>query len=56
MQSFRSLRVWEKAHKLTLDVYSSSKTFPREEIYGKSDEAIFRIDRNEYRRRLLPKR
>ena len=34
MQSFRSLRVWEKAHKLTLDVYSSSKTFPREEIYG----------------------
>ncbi len=27
-------RVWEKAHKLTLDVYSSSKTFPREEIYG----------------------
>jgi four helix bundle protein len=34
VQSFRSLRVWEKAHKLTLNVYSSSKTFPREEIYG----------------------
>ncbi|HKM47668.1 MAG TPA: four helix bundle protein [Terriglobales bacterium] len=34
MQSFRSLRVWEKAHKLTLDVYTSSKTFPREEMYG----------------------
>jgi four helix bundle protein len=34
VQSFRSLRVWEKAHKLTLDVYTSSKTFPREEMYG----------------------
>ncbi len=34
MQSFRSLLVWEKAHKLTLDIYSASKTFPREEIYG----------------------
>ena len=34
MQSFRSLRVWEKAHKLTLDVYTCSKAFPREETYG----------------------
>ena len=34
MQSFRSLRVWEKSHRLTLDVYTSSKSFPREEIYG----------------------
>ena len=34
MQSFRSLRVWEKSHRLTLDVYASSKAFPREEIYG----------------------
>ena len=34
MQSFRSLRVWEKSHRLTLDIYASSKCFPREEIYG----------------------
>jgi four helix bundle protein len=34
VQSFRSLRVWEKSHRLTLDVYTSSKSFPREEIYG----------------------
>jgi four helix bundle protein len=34
MQSFRSLRVWEMAHRLTLDVYASSKAFPRDEIYG----------------------
>ena len=34
MQSFRSLRVWDKSHQLTLAVYSQSKVFPREEIYG----------------------
>jgi len=34
MQSFRNLKVWERAHMLTLDVYRYSKTFPREEIYG----------------------
>ncbi len=34
MQSFRNLRVWGKAHQLTLDVYTSSKTFPRDEMFG----------------------
>jgi four helix bundle protein len=34
MQSFRNLKVWERAHTLTLDVYQSSKSFPREEMYG----------------------
>ena len=34
MQSFRNLRVWEKTHQLTLDVYAVSKSFPREETYG----------------------
>jgi four helix bundle protein len=34
MQSFRNLKVWEKAHVLTLDVYKSSKEFPRDELYG----------------------
>jgi len=34
MQSFRTLRVWEKSHRLTLDIYASSKTFPRDEMYG----------------------
>jgi len=34
MQSFKNLKVWEKAHVLTLDVYQSSKAFPRDEIYG----------------------
>ena len=34
MQSFRNIRVWEKTHALTLDIYRSSKAFPREEMYG----------------------
>jgi four helix bundle protein len=34
MQAFRNLKVWEKAHILTLDIYKSSRTFPREETYG----------------------
>jgi four helix bundle protein len=34
MQSFKNLKVWEKAHLLTLEVYKSSRGFPREETYG----------------------
>lgn len=34
MKNFRDLKVWEKAHKLTLEVYRSTKEFPREELYG----------------------
>ena len=34
MQDFRNLKVWDKAHALTLDVYKASKGFPREEMYG----------------------
>jgi four helix bundle protein len=34
VQDFRSLKVWSKAHVLTLDVYKASKSFPRDEIYG----------------------
>jgi four helix bundle protein len=34
VQSFRNLRVWEKSHLLTLDVYASSKAFPRDEVFG----------------------
>ena len=34
MQFFRNIKVWEKAHALTLDVYQISQLFPREEMYG----------------------
>jgi len=36
MRDFRELKVWEKAHQLTLDVYRATREFPREEIYGLS--------------------
>jgi four helix bundle protein len=34
MKSFRSLKVWEKAHLLTLKSYAATSKFPREELYG----------------------
>ena len=34
MQDFRKLKVWEKAHQLTLEVYRLSAKFPREEVYA----------------------
>ena len=34
MQSFKNLKVWEKAHALTLDIYQASRSFPKEEMFG----------------------
>jgi four helix bundle protein len=34
LKDFRRLKVWEKAHLLTLDVYKVTARFPREEMYG----------------------
>ena len=34
MQDFRRLKVWERAHALTLEVYRVSEKFPRQETYG----------------------
>lgn len=34
MKDFRQLKVWEKAHHLTLEVYKTTATFPKEEIYS----------------------
>ena len=28
------MKVWEKAHAVTLDVYHASRTFPKDELYG----------------------
>jgi len=38
VQDFRNLKVWEKAHALTLDIYKASKSFPREEMYGMTSQ------------------
>jgi four helix bundle protein len=34
MRDFRQLKVWEKAHELTLAVYRATRTFPKEELFG----------------------
>ena len=34
MGNFRDLKVWEKAHRLTLGVYTVTALFPRDEMYG----------------------
>ena len=32
--SFRDLIFWQKAHQLVLDIYKTTKGFPKEETYG----------------------
>ncbi len=34
MEDFHELKVWQKAHHLTLAVYEITVTLPREELYG----------------------
>ena len=34
MKDFRQLKVWDKAHALTLQVYRVTAQFPREELFG----------------------
>jgi len=34
MKNFHDLKVWQKAHLLTLAVYQATRGFPRDELYG----------------------
>lgn len=34
MQNYKNLKVWEKAHQLTLEVYQATAAFPKDEQYG----------------------
>ena len=34
MQNFKSLKVWQKSHELTLAVYKATTNFPKDELYG----------------------
>ena len=38
MKDFRDLQVWQKAHRLTLAAYAATSTFPREEVYGLTNQ------------------
>ncbi len=33
-QKFQELIVWQKAHQLTLKIYSITRSFPKDELYG----------------------
>ena len=38
MKDFRSLKVWEKAHALTLTIYKSTVEFPKQELYALTNQ------------------
>ena len=53
-KDFKYLNVLQKAHELAVAVYSASRTFPREEIYGLTSQLRRAgcLDGREYSRRL----
>jgi four helix bundle protein len=34
VQDFRNLQVWDKAHKLTMEIYGNTSCFPKDELFG----------------------
>ncbi len=34
MRDFKKFEVWQLSHQLTLKIYSSTKSFPKEEVFG----------------------
>jgi len=54
MKDFRELKVWEKAHQLTLVVYQATTAFPKEELFGynEPDAPVGSLNLNQHRRRL----
>jgi four helix bundle protein len=34
VRDFKNYAVWEKAHRLTVEVYAATVDFPKEELYG----------------------
>ncbi len=34
MKNFRKLQIWERSHKITLEVYRLTREFPKSETYG----------------------
>jgi four helix bundle protein len=39
VRNFRELKVWEKAHRVTLEVYRVTKMFPKDELFGLTSQA-----------------
>lgn len=48
-KGYRKLKVWGKAHKFAMEIYKTSKVFPKEEIYGLTSQirrAAFSVSLN----------
>ncbi len=40
MRDFKEIKVWAKAHSLTLEIYNVTAGFPREERYGLTSQLL----------------
>ena len=38
MQNYKDLKVWGKGHQFTLQVYETTKAFPKEEVYSLTNQ------------------
>jgi four helix bundle protein len=38
MRNFLDLKIWQKSHSFTLKIYSSTKNYPKEEMFGLSSQ------------------
>jgi four helix bundle protein len=38
MKDFKKQKVWQKSHQLPLDIYKATSNFPREELYGLTNQ------------------
>jgi four helix bundle protein len=38
MKDFKKQKVWQRSHQLTLDIYKATSNFPREELYGLTNQ------------------
>jgi four helix bundle protein len=38
LKSYKDLKVWQKSYNLCLDIYRTTKEFPKEELYGLSSQ------------------
>lgn len=48
-KGYKKLKVWEKAHYLAMEIYKTTKRFPREELYGITSQlrrAVFSVPIN----------